>query len=67
MSSRRTLISIPRVLLLNSSGSLEQNLKGLHNLITSINGRNKFDLQLVAKALFIDLPNVVLPTLQHRI
>jgi hypothetical protein len=61
------LISIPRVLLLHSSGSLEQNLKGLRTSITSINGKNKFGPHPLAKALFIDLPNVVLPALQHTI
>jgi hypothetical protein len=42
-------------------------LKGLRNSISSINGRHKFGPQPFAKALFIDLPNVVLPTLQHTI
>jgi hypothetical protein len=46
---------------------LEQNLKGLRNSITSIKGTNKFGPHPLVKALFIDLPNVVLPALQHII
>jgi hypothetical protein len=58
--SIRTLISIPRVLLSHSFGSLKQHLKGFRNSMISTNGM-KCAPTPFSRLLAIDLLNVVLP------